>query len=236
MEWTLVADMAARAAVKTAQDYHGATVIHPLGIGSLLVLGAWLLVASRKTAMLPLMILICFIPSSQRIVIAGADFTLLRLMVLFGLARITISGELTNLRPNKIDWVYFAWVVVGGLVYVIQRGDLGAVVYVCGVSMDMLGAYAVTRALVRNADDVRAFGGAVALTAVFVSVFFAVEATTGRNMFSAFGGVPSLTVVRDGRLRCQGAFAHPILAGVFWAAMERFSSAAVWGPSTVSGL
>ena len=34
---------------------------------------------------------------------------------------------------------------------------------------------------------------------------------------AAMGGVPEITVVREGRLRCQGAFAHPILAGCFWA-------------------
>jgi len=32
-----------------------------------------------------------------------------------------------------------------------------------------------------------------------------------------FGGVPAETVMREGKLRCQGAFAHPILAGTFWA-------------------
>lgn len=34
-----------------------------------------------------------------------------------------------------------------------------------------------------------------------------------------FGGVPELTVVRDGRLRCQGAFSHPIMAGSFGAGL-----------------
>jgi hypothetical protein len=44
-----------------------------------------------------------------------------------------------------------------------------------------------------------------------------IEKTTGRNLFSVFGGVPEITMVRDGKLRCQGAFAHPILAGTFGA-------------------
>jgi hypothetical protein len=34
-----------------------------------------------------------------------------------------------------------------------------------------------------------------------------------------FGGVPAITDTRDGRLRCQGAFAHAILAGCFWACL-----------------
>ena len=44
-----------------------------------------------------------------------------------------------------------------------------------------------------------------------------VERTTGRNLFAFLGGVPEITDIRDGRMRCQGAFAHPILAGTYWA-------------------
>jgi hypothetical protein len=40
---------------------------------------------------------------------------------------------------------------------------------------------------------------------------------TGRNVFAAFGAVSPVTVIRDGKLRCQGPFGHPILAGVFGA-------------------
>jgi len=46
-----------------------------------------------------------------------------------------------------------------------------------------------------------------------------IEKTTSRNIFSIFGGVPEVTVIRDGRLRCQGAFRHPILMGTFAATL-----------------
>ena len=49
-----------------------------------------------------------------------------------------------------------------------------------------------------------------------ISSFF-VEKSTGRNPFSFLGGVNPITAMREGRLRCQGAFAHPIIAGTFWA-------------------
>jgi hypothetical protein len=35
-------------------------------------------------------------------------------------------------------------------------------------------------------------------------------------MFSVFGGLPEFTEIRHGKLRAQGAFAHPIIAGCFW--------------------
>ena len=49
------------------------------------------------------------------------------------------------------------------------------------------------------------------------------EQINGRNMFSIFGGVPEFTFVRDGRLRSQGAFSHPILAGSYGAALVPLS-------------
>jgi hypothetical protein len=45
------------------------------------------------------------------------------------------------------------------------------------------------------------------------------EKVTGVNSFSVFGGVPEYTYVREGKLRAQGAFAHPILAGTFGATL-----------------
>jgi hypothetical protein len=72
----------------------------------------------------------------------------------------------------------------------------------------------------------------VALALVVISVpvatAFLFEFATGTNLFSAFGGVPTRTVVRDGRLRCQGAFAHAILAGCFWAAAVPLMAARWW--------
>jgi hypothetical protein len=52
-----------------------------------------------------------------------------------------------------------------------------------------------------------------------VALAFTFERATGRNVFSIFGRVPEMTVSRAGRLRCQGAYAHPILAGCFWATL-----------------
>ena len=50
---------------------------------------------------------------------------------------------------------------------------------------------------------------------VYISTAQLVRDAWTRNVFSVFGGVPEITVVREGKLRCQGAFAHPILAGTY---------------------
>ena len=55
-----------------------------------------------------------------------------------------------------------------------------------------------------------------------LAVLIIIEKWSGRNLFSVFGGVPEFTAIRGGRLRCQGPFSHPILAGTFGAAMLPF--------------
>ena len=35
-------------------------------------------------------------------------------------------------------------------------------------------------------------------------------------------------MIREGRLRCQGAFSHPILAGCFWASVLPLMAATYW--------
>lgn len=189
-----------------------------MALATLFGLACWIFVAPRRFAIVPFLILICFIPSAQRIVIVGADFTLLRLMAIAGMARVLCRNEFSTVRFNRIDGVYVAWVLVGSLAYVLQQPEFSAAVYVSGTSLDMLGAYLVARVLIQTMEDFRAFARSIALIAIPVGAFFAIELATQRNLFAFFGGVREITAVREGRLRCQGAFAHPILAGVFWAA------------------
>ncbi|MEO1008326.1 MAG: hypothetical protein AAFX79_07150 [Planctomycetota bacterium] len=195
------------------------TFVHPMALVVLGILSLWMFLAPRRTAIVPFIILICFIPSAQRIAVLGADFTLLRLMALVGLARVLCRSELLAMRFNRIDGVYATWVVAASVVYVLQQAQASAVVYVLGQSVDTLGAYFVARVMIQNMDDFRAFARGVALIAIPVCVLFAFELSTQRNLFAYFGGVREITWIRDGRLRCQGAFSHPILAGVFWAAI-----------------
>jgi hypothetical protein len=87
-----------------------------------------------------------------------------------------------------------------------------------GSSFDAIGFYFYFRSVIRSVEDIKVVAKQLGFIAVPVAMFFLIEWKTGHNIFSVFGGVPDLTVVRAGRLRVQGAFSHPILAGCFWAA------------------
>jgi hypothetical protein len=83
--------------------------------------------------------------------------------------------------------------------------------------IDAVGGYFLGRVYVRDFSTLRI----IAATLIFISlpsvIFFLIEKSTGKNIFYIFGGVFENTLIREGRLRCQGPFSHPIMAGVFWA-------------------
>ena len=105
---------------------------------------------------------------------------------------------------------------------------MSALVNRLGFAFDALGMYFVFRCLVRDWVDVDRIILGVILIAIPVACFFLLERSTGRNVFAVFGGVPAITVIREGRLRCQGAFSHPILAGCFWVAVMPLMAACWW--------
>jgi len=169
--------------------------------------------------LLPLVLLACFIPAGQRIVIFTLDFTLLRILVLFGWLRLLARREELEFSWKPIDKFFLGWSICSAVTYVMLRGDFAAVIYKMGGLFDAVGAYFLLRILIRGWDDLFKIVKYFLILSVPVAIFFLIEYKTGRNLFSVLGGVPEITRIRGDRLRCQGAYAHPIAAGVFWAAM-----------------
>ena len=196
---------------------YGVTNIHPLALLVTLLAGIFLLTARRSQATLAVALVACLIPLAQRVVIAGLNFPMIRLVILFGWLRLATRGELRALRLNAVDRAFIAWILIASSMYVIREGTSAALVYRLGLSFDGLGIYLLFRMLLRGPSDTVQLGRHLALCSALVAVPMALEWATGRNLFSIFGGVPAMTMIREGRLRCQGAFSHPIMAGSFGA-------------------
>ena len=193
--------------------------VHPLGLAAVLILGSIMLTVPRRWAFLTMFVMACFVSSGQKVVVFSLDFNFLRLMVLFGVLRIIYRREFQRFIWHPCDKVIVLWTICGTVIYTLQQGSISALIFKMGVSYDILGIYFVARCLIKEWVDLKCFLLGSIATGVIVMVFFGLEASTGRNIFSIFGGVPAITMVRQGRLRCQGAFPHPITAGTFWAAM-----------------
>lgn len=203
------------------------TNVHPVGLAVLLVLGLATVLAPRKYAFLPMVIMAAFIPSAQKIAVFTMDFTFLRILVLFGFLRLLGRGEAAGFRWQRMDQVLVAWVIVGFAASVLRTSGR-SLVYECGVAFDSVGLYFLFRCLVRDWADVCRLARTAALISILVALAFFVESRTQRNLFALFGGVREITAVRDGRLRCMGPYNHPILAGVFWAVLLPVMASQIW--------
>lgn len=203
------------------------TNLHPVGVSILLGSLLAVFLAPRKYAVVPLLLLFAVIPSAQRISVVGLDFSLIRLLIIGGLVRVTLRSEWTGFRLRAADYFVLGWAVIGVLTYAIQMGAVSAAITRGGYMIDAAGGYFLGRALIRDLPALKQVAVWTALIAIPAAVFFLVERATGRNLFSTFGGVPEFTRAREGKLRCQGPFSHPIMAGVFWASFLPLF-AAIW--------
>ncbi len=81
------------------------------------------------------------------------------------------------------------------------------------------GGYLFLRYLIRDEEDIiRVVKVFAALTFIF-ALTMTNEKFLNQNIFGYVGSVPILPTVREGSVRAQAAFAHPILAGAFGVAL-----------------
>lgn len=208
----------AAAATGTTGWQYGETLLTPAALTFTITCCLLMLVLPRKFAVLPLLAITVFMPLHVRIVVGGLDLMMIRILVLFGLIRIFIRGEYRDIIYNNIDKTFIGWIAAVTILYTIQRGTGAAFVYRMGVGITALGTFFIIRSLVLDLEDYLHVIKFLVVCCVIMSVFMLIEHYTRYNTFSILGGVSSHTMEREGRLRCQGAFAHPILAGTFGAA------------------
>ncbi len=201
-----------------ASDFAGSNNVHPVGAVAVGVASIIVLLVPRAFAPVVLLALASVIPSSQRFVIAGADFTLVRFLVLVGLIRHVTRGEISWIRWNAIDTCVVLGALARTLCGPISRGMIADLVGAIGSNFELVGAYFILRCSIRSLDEVRQLARLAALLCILVAPFFLFERQTGRNLFAVFGGIPEITNVREGKIRCRGAFSHAILAGCFFVA------------------
>lgn len=190
------------------------TTAHPLAVFVLAVLAALVLSGRRGQVAIWFLALGMFVPQAQRLVVAGLDFDFMRILTLVALVRVALRRDWLGLRAEKQDALIIAFAISSLLGATLRSGG-GEFINRLGFAFDAVGLYLVFRCVIRSIDDFVRMVRVAAGFALVVSILFVIERATGRNLFSAFGGVPETTVVRNGRLRCQGAFSHAILAGVF---------------------
>lgn len=207
----------------TPEDINSITLF---GLCSTVLLGILTLILPRRSAFLPIIIAACYITQGQQVVVASLHFTIIRILILFACARLIIRREISTIKFNSIDKTLILWVISGFIIYTLSRWTLEAFINRLGFAFDAIGLYFIFRFLIKDLNEINVIIKKMAIIIVPLGLAMLFEKYTGKNIFSIFGGIPADTIIDlDGRLRCQGAFRNPILAGTF---------GATWAPLLIS--
>ena len=203
----------------TIANLYQSTPLRPLALGLTLCMGVVLLCLPKKYAVVPVPIVTLFITSLQRLVIASMDFSMYRILVVFGWVRVFLRHETASWRRTTLDSAMILFVLSEVAFYTLQRRTAFALLSSLGAAFDLIGLYFLFRILVPDQDGLIKAARVLSMLAVPIAMLMILEQLTARNLFSVFGGVPEFTYIREGRLRSQAAFQHPITAGTFGATL-----------------
>jgi hypothetical protein len=192
--------------------------ISPIGLGFTLFLCLAYLLLPRRAALLPIAFITCYMTLGTRVVVSGLNFTMIRLLVLAGCIRLLLRWGEGRFVWLRVDTLTVLWVCSGVTAYTLLWMTSSAFVNRLGFAYDAIGLHFILRTLISDTDDIKRAIKLFAYCMIPLALCMSVEKLTGENPFFVFGGVPQYSAVREGIIRCQGSFAHPILAGSFGAA------------------
>ncbi len=193
----------------------------PVGALFVFICAALLYSLPRRKAIIPFLVGAAYMTQAQELEIGPLHFSVTRILVGVGFLRVMIKHERLPGGYHVLDKVLIGWGVltVGSFIF----HEQGALVYRLGLVYNDLGIYFLLRILIRDLDDVLNVFKLIGIILLPLAILMVIEKLTARNYFSFLGGVTEQSVIRHGKVRAQGSFAHPILAGMAGAACIGFS-------------
>lgn len=141
------------------------------------------------------------------------SFTVIRMLIAAGIIRVLLRQERIKGKLNKLDWLMVFW-AIWALTSSFFRSDItAALVFRLGLVYNTCGFYFLVRVFFQSIEDVWRLIIITAFILLPISLEMICEHLLNHNFFSIFDGVPSLPAIREGNIRAQGPFRHPILAG-----------------------
>jgi len=187
--------------------------VNNIAIFFFLVNATAILFLPKRLAPIPLLVGTCYMTLSQGIELGPFTFTIIRMLILVGILRILIRSERLKGGMNGLDWLMVIWGFLA-LISSFFRSDVSAAfVWRMGLAFNTWGIYFLIRVFCQSIDDLWGLILFIALILCPIAFEMIYENLANYNLFSFLGGVPSIPVIRDGNIRAQGPFRHPILAG-----------------------
>lgn len=168
----------------------------------------------RKWAPIPLLATCCYMNLGQGVELGPISLPILRLVLAAGLVRIFLRHERITGRSNAIDKLMVAWGAWMVFASFFHEPVPGAgPVYASGLVYNVALVYLLIRIWCCDLSELMAVVRMLAWLLVPVAASMILEHVLQRNLFGLLGGASEEVFVRDGSIRAQGPFAHPILAG-----------------------
>jgi hypothetical protein len=204
------------------------TVMHPVVAIAMVAAIALMLWLPRKYAVVPFLLALFLLPAGQELHVGGVHLYVPRILIAFGVARLVRAKLGSGNRIftngwNDLDKIFTCWALLHVVVTTLYYGGNGAaLIQRAGFIWDTLGGYYLLRYLIRDTEDIRRVAKTFALIVGVLGIALLYERFRGLNVFGYFGSIPVVSAFREGRIRAQGPFAHPILAGSFAATLLPF--------------
>ncbi len=207
----------------------------------LFVLALLVLLLPREHLMLPLLVCACYLPIGPALELESLSFSSLRLLIGVAHVRFLLRGEYRSVSLQPLDYWITLWAVWSVLSSLLHEDIPATLINRMGMVYNVLGIYCYLRVVLQSVSAVWRAVSLLALLWLPLALEMSLEQLTGRNLFHWLGGLPELAESRGDRIRAQGPFAHPILAGTVGAVMlplmlqyRRASRGVAWAGTAAS--
>ena len=205
------------------------TVFNPVVALIVIVAGVLICCLPQKKAIIPFLLTSLLISGDQILVVAGLHFTLLRILIVFGMIRIFIikgpgKWDVFSGGLNAVDKSLILLSIITTVAGTLLFQNTQAFIYQLGILFNTLGSYFLLRCFTRDREDVIRLIRVLALIVVVLGGVMAFEhLTNGWNPYALLGGARAryfaADLSRDGHVRATATFGTPILAGTFGAVL-----------------
>lgn len=211
----------------------GQTDVSLLALGVAIACVGSMLCLPRRFVFVPMLIGSILIPLEQQFVLGGIHLTMSRVLILTGWVRLgatrmrTASPSVSRWTP--IDTTCVLYGLSSAVMYVLLwGGDTGAIINRAGLLFNAFGTYFFMRYFLTTAEDLELAAKTLVLVMVLVAAGMVSEQATGHNLLAVIGGLPAKSVIRDGAIRAQGTFVHPLTAGACGATLMPLAFGLWW--------
>jgi hypothetical protein len=177
------------------------------------------LVLPRKYVVIPFLLITFLAPRGQELYVAGMHWYVLRIVILAGYVRLVGAKFQVAGGLNGIDKVFILWAICRGVCPALLLPQGGMLINQGAFWLEAFGGYFLLRYVIQDEEDIARAAKTLAALAVILGACMLNEHFHNVNVFGYLGGAPITPVERDGQIRAQAIFGHPILAGCFGATL-----------------